>query len=144
MKKYFSLGLLFILPTLGLHAQKYLNGKVKVVNSFPDYKVRIVNSFPDLKVQVVTSFPDKPGKWQFVDSFEDFSVQFVDSFEDFTIQFVESFPGPTSLLNTTQDAPQYYSGDVTVIGNGEKIAKADFTIRYGEAEKVYGFDTLPY
>jgi len=70
-----------------------LHGKVKVVESFPDYEVKIVDSFPDLKVKVVTSFPDKPGEWQFVESFPDFTVKFVDSFPDFTIKYVESFPG---------------------------------------------------
>ncbi len=70
-----------------------LYGKVKVVASFPDFKVKIVNSFPDLKVQVVGAFPDKCGKWQFVESFPDFTIQYVESFPDFTIQFVESFPG---------------------------------------------------
>jgi len=70
-----------------------LYGKVKVVNSFPDFKVKIVNSFPDLKVKIVESFPDACGKWKMVDSFPDFTIQFVDSFPDFTIKMVESFPG---------------------------------------------------
>ena len=70
-----------------------LQGKVQVVDSFPDYKVKVVTSFPDAKVQVVTSFPDSPGKWQMVESFPDFKVQFVESFPDFTIQYVDSFPG---------------------------------------------------
>jgi hypothetical protein len=74
-------------PTCSLH------GKVKVVSSFAKYKIKIVNSFPDIKVQKVTSFPDGPGKWQFVDSFPDFTVQIVDSFPDFTVQYVSSFPG---------------------------------------------------
>lgn len=68
-------------------------GKIKVVESFPDYKVKVVSSFADLHVEVVESFPDKPGKWQMVDSFPDFKIQFVDSFPDFTIKYVESFPG---------------------------------------------------
>ena len=70
-----------------------MHGKVKIVSSFPKYKIKIVNSFPDIKVQKVTSFPDGPGKWQFVDSFPDFTVQIVDSFPDFTVQYVNSFPG---------------------------------------------------
>jgi len=70
-----------------------LNGKVKIVNAFPDFKVKTVNSFPDLKVKTVTAFPKKCGEWQFVESFPDFTVQFVDAFPNFTIQFVESFPG---------------------------------------------------
>ncbi len=70
-----------------------MHGKVKIVSSFPKYKIKIVSSFPDIKVQKVTSFADGPGKWQFVDSFPDFTVQIVDSFPDFTVQYVSSFPG---------------------------------------------------
>jgi len=72
---------------------KALYGKVQVVKSFPDFKVQIVESFPDLKVMRVSSFPDTCGKWQFVDSFPDFTIEYVDGFPDFTIEFVESFPG---------------------------------------------------
>lgn len=68
-------------------------GKIKIVNSFPDYKVKVVASFADLHVKIVSSFPDDPGKWQIVESFPDFKIQFVESFPDFTIKFVESFPG---------------------------------------------------
>ena len=68
-------------------------GKIKIVNSFPDYKVKVVTSFADLHVKIVSSFPDDPGKWQIVESFPDFKIQFVESFPDFTIKFVESFPG---------------------------------------------------
>lgn len=70
-----------------------LHGKVKFVDSFPDYKIQIVDSFPDIKVKQVTSFPDKPGEWMVVDSFPDFTVQVVDSFPDFKVEYVESFPG---------------------------------------------------
>lgn len=70
-----------------------LHGKVKVVNSFADIKVKVVESFEDLKVQVVEHFPDDCGKWQFVDSFPDFTVQYVNSFPDITIRFVNHFPG---------------------------------------------------
>lgn len=72
---------------------KVLKGKVKVVDSFPDFKVKVVDSFQDLKVKKKTSFPDKCGEWQFVDSFPDFTIKFVDSFPDFTIKYVDSFPG---------------------------------------------------
>lgn len=72
---------------------KALYGKVQVVKSFPDFKVQIVQSFPDLKVLRVTSFPDSCGKWQWVNSFPDFTIEYVDGFPDFTIEFVESFPG---------------------------------------------------
>lgn len=70
-----------------------LHGKVKIVTAFPKYKVKIVNAFPDIKVQKVTAFPDGPGKWQFVDSFPDFTIQIVDAFPDFTVQYVNAFPG---------------------------------------------------
>ena len=68
-------------------------GKIKIVDSFPDYKVKVVSSFADLHVKLVSAFPDGPGKWQIVESFPDFKIQFVKSFPDFTIKFVESFPG---------------------------------------------------
>lgn len=74
-------------------AGKALHGKVKIVDSFADFKVQIVTSFPDLRVRPVTSFPDACGKWQFVESFPDFTVTFIDSFPDFTIAYVNSFPG---------------------------------------------------
>ena len=70
-----------------------LQGKVQVVDAFPDIKVKKVSSFPDLKVEDVSSFPDACGKWQFVDSFPDFKIQYVDSFPDIEIEFVNSFPG---------------------------------------------------
>jgi len=70
-----------------------LHGKVKVVKAFPKYKVKVVDAFPDIKVHKVTAFPDGPGKWQMVDSFEDFSIQFVDAFPDFTVKYVDAFPG---------------------------------------------------
>ena len=70
-----------------------LQGKVQVVDSFPDIKVKVVSSFPDLKVEDVSSFPDSCGKWQFVDSFPDFKIQYVDAFPDIEIEFVNSFPG---------------------------------------------------
>ena len=72
---------------------KKMWGKVKIVNSFPDFKVKVVSSFPDLKVKKVTSFPDKCGKWKFVNSFPDFKIQIVNSFPDFKIKYVSSFPG---------------------------------------------------
>ena len=72
---------------------KKMYGKVKVVDSFPDFKVKVVSSFADLHVKKVTSFPDSCGKWKFVNSFPDFKVKFVTSFPDFTIKYVTSFPG---------------------------------------------------
>ena len=52
-----------------------------------------IDAFPDIKVQKVTSFPDKPGRWQFVDAFPDFTIQIVDAFPDFTVKYVDAFPG---------------------------------------------------
>lgn len=72
---------------------KALYGRVQVVKSFPDFKVQIVESFADLHVLRVKSFPDSCGKWEFVNSFPDFTIEYVDGFPDFTITFVESFPG---------------------------------------------------
>ena len=77
---------LLLCPTLAMASSKITNcefngvplyGKVKVVESFPDFKVKIVNSFPDLKVKSVSSFPDKCGRWKFVESFPDFKVKFI-------------------------------------------------------------------
>ncbi len=72
---------------------KKLQGKVKVVKSFPDFKVKVVSSFPDLKVKWVKSFPNKCGLWKKVKSFPDFKIKFVKSFPDFKIKIVSSFPG---------------------------------------------------
>ena len=71
----------------------HLQGKVQIVNSFPDLKVQRVSAFPDLKVQWVKSFPDKCGKWEQVESFPDFTIQYVESFPDLKIESVSSFPG---------------------------------------------------
>ena len=70
-----------------------LKGRVKIVNSFPDFKVKAVNSFPDIKVKIVNSFSNHCGEWQFVESFPDFTIQFVENFPDVKIKFVGSFPG---------------------------------------------------
>jgi hypothetical protein len=74
-----------------------LQGKVQIVNSFPDIKVQRVQSFPDLKVEWVKSFPDKCGKWERVESFPDFKIQYVESFPDLKIQSVTVFPGIHSI-----------------------------------------------
>ena len=70
-----------------------LNGKVKVVDHFPDIKVKVVDAFPDIRVKTVDAFPDKIGEWQFVEYGEDFTIQFVESFPDIKIKFVDAFPG---------------------------------------------------
>lgn len=70
-----------------------LNGKVKIVESFPDIKVQIVESFEDLDVKIVENFPDQCGKVKLVESFPDVKVQIVNSFPDIKVKIVESFPG---------------------------------------------------
>lgn len=70
-----------------------LLGKVKIVESSGDIAIKIVESFPDLNVTSVESFADECGKWQFVESFSDFTIEFVESSADLEIKFVDSFPG---------------------------------------------------
>jgi hypothetical protein len=70
-----------------------LYGKVKFVNSFPDFKIKYVSHFPDIKVKMVERFANECGKWQVVDNFPDFTVQVVNAFPDFTVRLVENFPG---------------------------------------------------
>lgn len=69
-----------------------LKGRVKIVNSFPDFKAQIVNAFPDLKVKH-TSSVYRCGEWNIVTSSPDFTVQIVNAFPDFKIQYVNAFPG---------------------------------------------------
>lgn len=57
-----------------------LKGRVKVVTSFPTFRVKVVSHFFDLRVKKVTSSALRVGEWQFVTSFEDFSIQYVTSF----------------------------------------------------------------
>ncbi len=75
------------------HGGHSLQGRVKIVDAFPDLKVKVVDAFPDLNVQWVDSFADRCGRWQRVDSFPDLNIQFVDAFPDLTIREVRSFPG---------------------------------------------------
>lgn len=70
-----------------------LNGKVQIVDAFPDIKIQIVDAFPDIKVKWVDAFPDDCGEWQKVDAFPDFKIQIVDAFPDLKIQEVDAFPG---------------------------------------------------
>jgi len=70
-----------------------LNGKVEVVDAFPDIKVQVVDAFPDIKVMKMDAFPDDCGEWQFVDAFPDFTIQYVDAFPDIKVEFVTAFPG---------------------------------------------------
>ena len=115
MKRFISVFIVFSILS-SVSAQPYVKGKVKVVNSFPDYKVKVVSSSPDLKVQAVNHPPTRDGEWQFVESFEDFSIQFVNSFEDFSIQFVDAFPGLPGVQSSTRQADN--SNAVAEIHNG--------------------------
>lgn len=92
MKRFISVFIVFSILS-SVSAQLYVKGKVKVVNSFPDYKVKVVSSSPDLKVQAVNHPPTRDGEWQFVESFEDFSIQFVDA-----------FPGLPGVQSSTRQA----------------------------------------
>ena len=69
-----------------------LSGRVQVVDSGPaDYVVRFVRNGPaDAKVQWVNTTPRKPGEWQSVDAFADFTVRRAapGDFVDFTVQVV--------------------------------------------------------
>lgn len=77
----------------GYYKGIFLAGRVKVVEHFPDINVKIDNYFPDLYVRRVNSNPLEIGEWQFVDSFENFSIKFVEHFEDISIKFNDHFPG---------------------------------------------------
>jgi hypothetical protein len=67
---------------------KKLQGKVKVVTSFPDFRVKVVDAFPDMEVKKVrTTFTHNCGEWIFVDTFPDFTIQYADAFPDFSIKF---------------------------------------------------------
>lgn len=107
----------FIFCSVACFSQSYPYGKVRVVNSYADYKVRVVTSFPDLQVEKVNAYADSPGKWQFVDAYEDFTVEFVNAFEDFTIEWVDH-------VSTSYPAPN--SHNVTVYGDGEVLKHETF------------------
>ncbi|MEZ4380962.1 MAG: hypothetical protein R3A79_06415 [Nannocystaceae bacterium] len=70
-----------------------LQGRVRVVDAFPDLRVQVVDAFPDLKVKWVDAFADECGRWQAVDAFPDLTIQYVDSFPDLRIKVVDAFPG---------------------------------------------------
>ena len=101
MRYFLSITLLLIISTITADAQlcykngKKLMGKVRITNSFPDFKVRITDNLADLDVTPVNRFAVTCGQWEFVDTFEDFSVQFVSDFADFTIYMVPGNPYPT-------------------------------------------------
>lgn len=71
-----------------------LQGKVRIVDAFPNYRIHITDNNPDLNIKFVVAFPNKPGKWQIVSAHEDFTVQFVENraIADFTV-WPSPFPG---------------------------------------------------
>ena len=94
----FALGLIFaVCDTPSAYAAPKdpcsLFGKVRVVEHGGDVRVKVVSHFPDLKVKVVQWNANKPGEWQMVEHFEDFTIQFVEHFPDVKIKYVEHFPG---------------------------------------------------
>lgn len=71
-----------------------LYGQVKVsTNGWAHFDVRVANNIADLYVEKVSFLPDICGRWQFVDTGEDFTIRFVHGGEDFSIMFVPHLPG---------------------------------------------------
>jgi hypothetical protein len=72
-----------------------LKGRVRVVDSFPDFRVKLETDQKkaELHVRRVSSAPEMCGEWQFVDGMADFTIRFVESGEDFKIAWVKSKPG---------------------------------------------------
>jgi len=67
---------------------KQLYGRVRVVDSNPDFRVRIVDGNEDLRVRVREA-TYSCGEWRITDGYADFTVQFVEYNPDFTIKFVD-------------------------------------------------------
>ena len=74
---------------------KRLMGRVRVVESFPDFRVKLEDDkkFAELHARRVTRKPEICGEWEFVDGMPDFTIAFVDYGEDFKIAWVENEPG---------------------------------------------------
>lgn len=72
-----------------------LKGRVRIVDSFPDFKVKIEEDEDEAELHVrrVSSTAEMCGEWQFVDGMADFTVRFVEYGEDFTIAWVKTKPG---------------------------------------------------
>ena len=72
-----------------------LKGRVRVVDSFPDFLVKIEpdERKAELHVRRVEQPAELCGEWQFVDGMADFTVRFVEAGEDFKIAWVKSKPG---------------------------------------------------
>ncbi len=73
-----------------------LMGKVRIVDSFPDFNVKIMDdeNRAELRVRMLSAGrPEGCGEWQIVGGLADFTVRFVESGEDFRIAFVKDDPG---------------------------------------------------
>lgn len=73
-----------------------LMGKVRIVDSFPDFNVRVMDDpkRAELRVRKLSvGMPEVCGEWQIVDGLADFTVRFVENGEDFRIVFVKDDPG---------------------------------------------------
>lgn len=102
MKKYVLLAV-FLCAALWVHAEDIasdctfqgipLYGRVKIVNTNPDFTVKLVNFDPNLRVKRMSTAPTACGEWQFVDTNPDFTIKFVSFMADFTIQYVNFLPG---------------------------------------------------
>lgn len=70
-----------------------LQGKVKIVENWPDITVQLVDSWPDLKVKLVENWPDNCGKFQLVENWPDLKIKIVESWGDIKVKVVENWPG---------------------------------------------------
>ncbi len=67
--------------------EKFLAGRVEIVDYNPDFRVRIVDYGEDLIVKVKEYGGFQCGEWIFVDHNPDFTIEFVDHDPDFKIRF---------------------------------------------------------
>ncbi len=73
-----------------------LMGKVRIVDSFPDFNVKVMDEENRAELRVRRLSADTPqvcGEWLIVDGLADFTVRLVDSGEDFRIVWVKEDPG---------------------------------------------------
>lgn len=73
-----------------------LMGKVRIVDSFPDFNVKVMDeeNRAELRVRRLSAgTPEVCGEWQIVDGLADFTVRFVETGEDFRIVWVKDDPG---------------------------------------------------
>jgi hypothetical protein len=73
-----------------------LMGKVRIVDSFPDFNVKVMDEENRAELRVRRLSADTPqvcGEWLIVDGLADFTVRIVDSGEDFRIVWVKEDPG---------------------------------------------------